>query len=108
MRKILLFTTIFFFSFGIKVSAQRTCASNEVLQQQLAIDPAYAKKIKESEKQFKDYLQNISKPGVNGHNNHVTIPVVVHVVYNTPEQNISDAQVQTQIDVLNEDYTASN
>jgi hypothetical protein len=33
---------------------------------------------------------------------------VVHVVYNTGEQNISDAQVQSQIDVLNEDFTATN
>ncbi|MCO6148027.1 T9SS type A sorting domain-containing protein [Flavobacterium sp. NRK1] len=34
----------------------------------------------------------------------MTIPVVVHVVYNTSVQNISDEQVQSQIDVLNEDY----
>lgn len=38
----------------------------------------------------------------------VTIPVVVHVVWNTPEQNISDAQVISQIDVLNADFSASN
>ena len=33
-----------------------------------------------------------------------TIPVVVHVVWRTASQNISDAQVQSQIDVLNEDF----
>jgi hypothetical protein len=38
----------------------------------------------------------------------VTIPVVFHVVYNLAVQNISDAQLQSQIDVLNKDYTASN
>ncbi len=37
-----------------------------------------------------------------------TIPVVVHVVYNTSAQNISDAQVQSQIDVLNEDFRRTN
>ena len=37
-----------------------------------------------------------------------TIPVVVHVVYKTPVQNISDAQVFSQIDVLNEDYARRN
>jgi len=36
------------------------------------------------------------------------IPVVVHVVYNTDAENISDAQVQSQIDVLNEDYRKLN
>ena len=38
----------------------------------------------------------------------VTILVVVHVVWNTPEQNIDDAQVESQIDVLNADFNASN
>jgi len=38
----------------------------------------------------------------------ITIPVVVHVIYNNSEQNISDAQVQSQIDVLNEDYARLN
>jgi hypothetical protein len=38
----------------------------------------------------------------------VTIPVVFHVVYNLPAQNISDAQLQSQIDVLNEDFSGAN
>jgi hypothetical protein len=37
-----------------------------------------------------------------------TIPVIVHVVYNTPEENISAAQIQSQIAVLNKDYQAKN
>jgi hypothetical protein len=36
------------------------------------------------------------------------IPVVVHVVWNTAAQNISDAQIASQIDVLNRDYRRSN
>lgn len=38
----------------------------------------------------------------------VTIPVVVHVVYSTSSDNISDAQIQSQIDVFNEDYRLMN
>jgi len=38
----------------------------------------------------------------------VTIPVVVHVVYHTAAENISDAQITSQIDALNRDYSASN
>ncbi|HEU4719057.1 MAG TPA: M43 family zinc metalloprotease, partial [Bacteroidia bacterium] len=37
-----------------------------------------------------------------------TIPVVVHVVYNTTTQNISDNQVFSQIQVLNEDFGRTN
>lgn len=38
----------------------------------------------------------------------ITIPVVVHVVYRTADEDISDAQVQSQIDALNRDYRAKN
>ena len=38
----------------------------------------------------------------------VTIPTVVHVVYKTAAQNISDAQVKSQITVLNKDFRAKN
>ncbi|TAE30467.1 MAG: T9SS C-terminal target domain-containing protein [Cytophagales bacterium] len=36
------------------------------------------------------------------------IPVVVNVVHNTDVQNISDAQIRSQIDVLNEDFRRTN
>ncbi|MFG0215609.1 zinc metalloprotease [Brevibacillus porteri] len=38
----------------------------------------------------------------------VTIPVVVHVVWNTSDQNISDQQIHSQIDVLNRDFRKRN
>jgi len=38
----------------------------------------------------------------------LTIPVVVHVLYNNNAQNISDAQIRSQIDVLNEDFRRLN
>ncbi len=38
----------------------------------------------------------------------ITIPVVVHVVWKTATQNITDQQVFSQIDVLNEDYGRNN
>ena len=38
----------------------------------------------------------------------ITIPVVVHVVWNTNAENISDAQIFSQIDVLNDDFRRTN
>ena len=38
----------------------------------------------------------------------VTIPVVVHVVYKAAADNISIAQINSQIDALNRDYSAAN
>lgn len=37
-----------------------------------------------------------------------TIPVVVHVVYRIAAENISDAQIKSQIAALNKDYRATN
>ena len=37
-----------------------------------------------------------------------TIPVVVHVVYRTDEENISERQLRSQIAVLNRDFRAAN
>jgi hypothetical protein len=38
----------------------------------------------------------------------LTIPVVVHVLYRTAAQNITDAQIYSQIDILNRDYRRLN
>jgi hypothetical protein len=38
----------------------------------------------------------------------VVVPVVVHVVYRTDPENISDQQIQSEIDALNKDYGATN
>jgi Pregnancy-associated plasma protein-A len=38
----------------------------------------------------------------------ITIPTVVHVVYRTDEENVSDAQVNSQIKALNNDFRAKN
>ena len=38
----------------------------------------------------------------------ITIPVVVHVLYNNAQQNISDAQILSQLDALNQDYRGAN
>jgi hypothetical protein len=38
----------------------------------------------------------------------ISIPVVVHVLYNNSVQNVSDAAIQAQIDLLNQDYGGIN
>ena len=38
----------------------------------------------------------------------IVIPVVVHVVFNDPTENISEVQIRSQIDALNADFSRSN
>ena len=95
------------------VSAQapprRHCGSMDVLNAQLAADPGYARRLQAIDKQAAAYT--LARSGQQQRTTSaviVTIPVVVHVLYNTSAQNISDAQVQSQIDVLNSDYHKLN
>lgn len=81
----------------------RGCASHEVLEQQLKEDPNLASKIEQIER----FTQNAIANGrlVNGK---IEIPVVVNVLYKTAAENISLTQIQSQIDVLNQDFNALN
>lgn len=49
-------------------------------------------------------FNNWKKKTIRGASSEYEIPVVVHVLYRTSAENISDSQIQSQIDVLNEDY----
>ena len=84
---------------------QRSCGAYDVLQEQLKADPT----LKQRMDQIEAFTTRMIQSGkANKASGTIEIPVVVHVLYNTPSQNISDAQVNSQITVLNQDYSASN
>ena len=84
---------------------KRKCGTSEVHRLLLNSDPDYARQRSEIE----DLIDAETARGLGAAAPKVrTIPVVVHVVYKTPKQNISDAQVQSQIQILNEDYRKLN
>jgi len=82
---------------------QRNCATQEVLEAQLKADPTLALRMNQIEAFTQKAI--LTNRLVNGK---VVIPVVVNVLYRTTAENISDAQIQSQIDVLNNDFTATN
>jgi hypothetical protein len=84
--------------------AQNRCLTHEVHQRKMIEDPFYAKNFtKENNKTFTkaDFTSVLVDTTI-------TIPVVIHVLYNTAEQNISDEEIQSQIDVLNEDFATNS
>ena len=87
--------------------ARRTCASVEVLQAQLAADPSLAQRMAIINNQAVQFAKTTQATNATAAIS-VTIPVVVHVLYSATAENISDAQIQSQIDVLNEDYHKLN
>lgn len=85
------------------VASRRGCASQQVLEAQLKADPMLAIRMNEIEAFTNKSL--LTNRLVNGK---IEIPVVVNVLYRTAAQNISNAQIQSQIDVLNKDFNALN
>ena len=82
----------------------RICASMEVDARLRSSDPEYAA----NRNQIDEHARAFAESPLAGHRILVTIPVVFHVVYKTAAQNISDAKLQSQIDILNEDFRKLN
>lgn len=83
--------------------AHRGCASQEIFEKQLRENPELALRMN----QIETFTDEAIAQGrlVNGK---IEIPVVVNVIYKTAAENISLAQIQSQIDVLNKDFNATN
>jgi hypothetical protein len=88
---------------GFALQAQRNCGTSEYLERCKLENPLLETQIEA----MNQTLLEASKGGSNGRQI-IKIPVVVHVLYQSGEQNISDQQVLSQIDVLNEDYRKLN
>ena len=85
---------------------ERKCAAEEVLQQQMAADPTLRARMEELENFTRTSIAS-GKPG-GATTGSIEIPVVVNVLYNTAAENISDAQIASQLAVLNEDFKGTN
>ena len=88
-----------------ELPARRTCSTMDVHRRLLRDSREYAAARARIEAEAFAYATSGAAEARTG----ITrIPVVVHVVWNTAAQNVSDAQIQSQIDVLNRDYRKLN
>lgn len=102
---ILLFFVLGLLCFSHSSNAQR-CKTNEIRQKNIKNNPSILESINHINQFTEDWIRN------NASNIHdrstVILPVVVHIIWRTNEENISDAQIQSQMDVLNEDFRKLN
>ncbi len=84
----------------------RRCVTMEKHWQLVRKDPEYRWRSRELEREVQDWIRRYGGAGLR--TGLIRIPVVVHVLYNTSAQNISDAQIQSQIQVLNDDFRRLN
>jgi hypothetical protein len=101
MKKILLGFIILFT--GIVFSQKQRCGTDIVNLNRIQQNPSLIKLREQQELALQKSILSSSRKRIN-----LTIPVVVHVIYNTDLENVSDEQVQSQIDALNRDFNNLN
>jgi hypothetical protein len=100
----LLFLSLLFV--GMTFAQERECSTMENLEHRKQLDPQLEARMQQIEDFTRTRIEQGGMESVSG--NIITIPVVVHVLYTNGTNNISDAQIQSQIDVINEDFRRTN
>ena len=79
----------------------RNCGTQDILEKQNALFPEILKARELINLQTKEITQKRNNTQLRSA---INIPIVVHVLYNNASENLTDAQIKSQIDVLNEDF----
>ena len=82
------------------------CGTMEEHRQLVRLDPEYRWRREQIEKDVQQWIAAFGEEG--SRTGIIRIPVVVHVIWHTAAENISDAQIHSQIDVLNADFRRLN
>ncbi|MEJ6734438.1 MAG: M43 family zinc metalloprotease, partial [Flavobacteriales bacterium] len=106
MKLNLILTSVLTFLIVITQAQQRSCATMDVYQSQIENNSNFLIKQQNLE-QMTEYYNNML-PLMNNSEEVYTIPVVIHVLYKTSSENISDEQVYSQMTSLNDDFRALN
>jgi len=86
---------------------QRNCGTMQHLDEIRQRDPGVDSRMDIENLDIKHWISNYTSSS-KSMPNIITIPVVVHVIYKNSSQNISDSQIFSQIDILNEDFRMNN
>ena len=93
---------------GDSHSHDRVCHTMGNLDRLLQKDPKMAKRMGIIEKQTQSFVHSMKQNPSQRSQMMVTIPVVFHILYNTAAENISEAQVLSQLQILNDDFRRLN
>lgn len=107
LQKILIASALSLYSAVMYAQTSR-CNSMHHLSQHIAKDPTLANRMIQNEAVTQAYIQNAKHQKASGVKNIITIPTVVHVIWNDPVENVSDDQIFSQMLVLNEDFRLLN
>ncbi|NVO03632.1 MAG: T9SS type A sorting domain-containing protein [Bacteroidetes bacterium] len=88
-----------------QTDVKRKCGTMEHIAELKASNPSYELQLQQLEEFTQNWIKNNPEEATK---TVITVPVVVHIVYSSVSQNISDARVAEQIAVLNRDYAGLN
>lgn len=118
MKKLLftgLMTALSLFTLDIQAQNEK-CATMQILEQRMKKDPTIKLRMQQSEIETQKWIaahpKTHQKTNTTKSEHITTIPIVFHVIHTGEPigsgSNISDAQIQSQIDILNEDFRLMN
>jgi hypothetical protein len=87
--------------------SKRTCKTAQIMQAMMAADPTLRQRRADMEAALQRTLSSPDAARVLPDGT-IEISVVVNVLYRTQQENISNTQIRSQIDVLNEDFSGTN
>lgn len=96
-------------TFSVSAQHKKNCQHQEHEQQRIKNDPTYLHKRALIEENTQTFIKRYRNSRIQ-QDTIYTIPIVVHIIYESSESenNLSDAQIKSQIDVLNEDFSKTN
>lgn len=102
-KTIVAFAAVILAALGLPLQAQQhVCGTDQLMEKRLQQYPELREHQEQAELQYQSYVENISTNRRAG--GVQTIPVVVHIIQTSAVETVSDADVYSQIDVLNEDF----
>lgn len=97
------FALLLAFCLPFSGQAQRTCGTDQLHAEMLQNNPGYQQHLNEVEQRYQNFLSSNRGAAAS-----YVIPTVVHIIQLGPAESVTDARVQAQIDVLNEDFQKMN
>ena len=91
-----------------KADRERVCHTMGNLDRLIHAHPKMEQRMASIEKQTNAFVKRMKNNPQERSQMVVTIPVVFHVLYNTAAENISEAQVLSQLQIMNDDFRRLN
>lgn len=109
MKHFLFLISILVWSFSDISAQDDQCGTMKLFHEQIASNPQLQFQYQKAAKLAELAEAQMKQGKLRGfENDTIIIPVVVHVIYKTAAQNVADARVYEQIDILNKDYARLN